>query len=64
MIEIRIACRRHPRYMGYMKPRAKWSKYTEGCPGCSMVYDARSGRQTVYGIARPWVKIKVLRERA
>lgn len=61
MIEVRISCRKHPRYMGYMKPRAKWSPYyNSNCPGCEMVYDVRQGTAT-RPIRCPWVRIKILR---
>lgn len=61
MIEVRIACKKHPRYMGHMKPRAKWSAHSSDCPGCKMVFSIRHRGTACYAAQRPWVKMVILR---
>lgn len=67
MIYLRVSCRKHPRYLGYMQPRAGWYPKRKGearkggpCPGCNMVYAARHNSSV--DLSYPWVKFCIVRK--
>lgn len=67
-ITVKIQCRKHPKYMGYNRPRARWHAHKTAsnpgpvCPGCVMVYNARHTDHV--DAQKPWVRFYIVREGA